>query len=676
MSKAILIVDDVQENRNMLRSLLEGSGYGVVEASDGSQALLRAREALPTAIVTDLMMPGMDGFELCRAWMRDDLLRAVPFIVYTATYTDEKDRQLALDMGAAAYIVKPTEPDVLLQVLETVLAERAHARPDLENGEFFERYARRLHAKLDKKLEELAAREKQLVDYVTRCEAILDASPLAIVSVDPELRVRTWNYAAELLFGYTESEVVGRTMNLLVPRDHTGELQTRLAEATAGKQIVRFETRRLHKDGKLLDVEVSLRFIGPEIGFVGVVSSLAHRHEAARERATLEQQLNIAQRMESVGRLAGGVAHDFNNLLTVILSHASFIESSLKPGAHLHEDAVRIREAGERAASLTRQLLAFSRRQTVRLEVLDIRQTIREMEKMLRRLIGEDVELTVNLGPDLGKVEADASQLEQVLMNLAVNARDAMADGGMLTIDARNVGIDRSGAEARPPLRPGRYVCLSVSDNGCGMDEETSARAFDPFFTTKELGKGTGLGLATVYGIVQQNGGFVWMNSRIGEGTTVEVYLPRSDKALTPRFSNAPKAEARGHGEHIVFVEDDPMVRRLATRVLERAGFRVAAADGPKEALDLASNQDQPMDAMVTDVVLPGMNGRELAKRVLAIRPGLKVLFTSGYTNDAIARHGVLNEGVTLLAKPFTASQLASSVRSVLDGETPGGIGE
>ncbi len=677
MNSKILVVDDLQENRYLLRALLEGHDFQVTEASNGRQALENARKVPPDAVISDLLMPEMDGFAFCREWMRDESLWRIPFIVYTATYTDPDDRQLVLDLGATDYIIKPVEPEVLVRALLQALDEAGkdtRERPTLQNENFYERYSNQLQKKLDRKVRQLAEADHQMIDYVMRCEAILDASPNAIISISTDLKIRAWNFAAERLFGYTESEAIGHSLELIIPVDRVTEAKEMLAYAREHKGIRRFETQRRHKDGTLLDVAISLTFLGPNIGFLDLISDLSSVRRAAEEKKSLQDQLEIARRMESVGRLAGGVAHDFNNLLTIILYYADFIESGLGAGYPNIDDAKKIREAGEHAASLTGQLLAFSRQQTIKAEVLNLNDSVRAIEEMLRRLIGEDIDLKINLARKLGRIEADTSQLEQVILNLAINARDAMPDGGQLVIETRNTVVDRREAAVNPPMYPGRYVILSATDTGIGMDEETRRHVFDPFFTTKERGRGTGLGLATVYGIVKQSKGFIWVYSEPGKGTTFKIYLPRVDLPVTSRTSAAAQTDARGQGETILVVEDDEMVRKLAQKILERAGFRVLEAANGREALVLVDNEETPVDLLLTDVVLPGMNGRELAERLSSIRPSMKVVFTSGYTDDALAHRGVLDSGVCRVEKPFSADALSGAVRAVLDDDKP--IGE
>ena len=389
------------------------------------------------------------------------------------------------------------------------------------------------------------------------------------------------------------------------------------------------------------------------------------------ERKQLEEQFHQAQKMEAVGRLAGGVAHDFNNLLTAILGSADLVLDSLTPGVPAREELEEIRKAALRAADLTRQLLAFSRQQVIAPTALNPNEVVANMDKLLRRLLGEDVELRTRLTPDLVTVKADPSQLEQVVLNLAVNARDAMPNGGKLTIETQNVELDAAYVRGHISAQPGPYAMIAVSDTGVGMDAATQARIFEPFFTTKEIGKGTGLGLATVYGIVKQSGGWIWVYSEPGQGTTFKIYLPRVTEAVPPAaVTPAPPASVRG-SETILLVEDDEMIRNLVQKVLQANGYRVLVAANGRDAERVAGQHEGPIHLLMTDVVMPGMNGREVAERLAAARAGVRVLYLSGYTDDAIVHHGVLEPGVAFLQKPFTPAVLGRRVREVLDRLAP-----
>ena len=399
---------------------------------------------------------------------------------------------------------------------------------------------------------------------------------------------------------------------------------------------------------------------------LGVATDITARKQAEEALRQSEEQLRLAQKMEAVGKLAGGVAHDFNNLLTVINGHTALSLRRLEQDDPLYRKLEAIKESGERAASLTRQLLAFSRKQILQPKVLDLNQVIFETNKMLRRLIGEDIDLLIGLAPTLGKVKADPNQVEQVLMNLSINARDAMPRGGKLTIETDNVYLDEKYASRHVSVRPGQYVMLAVSDTGCGMDAETQKHIFEPFFTTKEVGKGTGLGLATVYGIVKQSGGHIWVYSEVGRGTTFKVYLPRVDQSAEELAPKTDDTQLQIGNETVLLVEDEELVREMAKEILQESGYQVLEASHGDEALLVACQHLGPIHLMLSDVVMPRMSGRELAERLTPLREEMKVLYMSGYTDDAIVHHGVLDEGTAFIEKPFTPQALTQKVREIL----------
>jgi nitrogen-specific signal transduction histidine kinase/ActR/RegA family two-component response regulator len=387
------------------------------------------------------------------------------------------------------------------------------------------------------------------------------------------------------------------------------------------------------------------------------------------ERRVLEEQLRQSQKLEAIGQLAGGIAHDFNNLLTVVTGYSDLTVRQLQAADPVRRNVEEIKKAGERAASLTRQLLAFSRKQVLQPKVLNINAVISDIEKMLRRLIGEDVGLKTIIASELGSIKADPGQIEQVLMNLAINARDAMPQGGKLTIEAENVYLNDEYARQHIAVKPGPYVMLAVSDTGTGMDEKTQAHIFEPFFTTKEAGKGTGLGLSTVYGIVKQSGGNIWVYSEVGRGTTFKIYLPRVDEGAQEYKRSAEVEEIFQGTETILLAEDEEMVRKLAREVLETYGYQVLEAANGREALLICERYKEPIHLLITDVVMPEMSGRELSDRLAQLRPEIKVLYMSGYTDNAIVHQGVLDEGANFIQKPFSPHTLAQKVRTVLSGE-------
>lgn len=424
------------------------------------------------------------------------------------------------------------------------------------------------------------------------------------------------------------------------------------------------EVRWKRKDGSPITVRLSGRTLHDERGRLEGFEMIV---EDVTERRLLEEQLRQAQKMEAIGQLAGGIAHDFNNLLTAIIGYAEVLLMRLDPASDLYQFASQIKGASEQAASLVKQLLAFSRKQLLQPKVIDLNQLIKTSAKMLSRLIGEDIEMELVLDPGLGKVKADPVQIEQVIMNLAVNARDAMPHGGKLTLETKNVYLDEDYARRHLGVRPGHYVLMAMSDTGVGMDQETLSHIFEPFFTTKEKGKGTGLGLSTVYGIVKQSGGNIWVYSEPGKGTTFKIYLPRVEQEADPIEIKPRPDEVPTGSETILLVEDDAAVRHLAREILQMSGYTVLEASSGVEALHIIESYGGQIDLMLTDVVMPQMSGPELVAQAASRRPQMKVLYMSGYSENIIAHHGIVDPGIHFLPKPFTPEALALKVREVLD---------
>jgi PAS domain S-box-containing protein len=433
----------------------------------------------------------------------------------------------------------------------------------------------------------------------------------------------------------------------------------------------RQEVRWKRKDGTPIWLELDARAVRNADGttryFEGFVHDISERRKSEEEKRRLQEQLVQAQKMEAVGQLAGGIAHDFNNLLTAITGYSELLLGELPPEDLRRSHADEIRKAGERAASLTQQLLAFSRRQVLEPKVLDVNTVVSDIERMLRRLIGEHIELKTRKASDLWKVKADPGQIEQAILNLVLNARDAMPSGGTLAIETSNAPLDESFTRNHVPTQPGPYVCVAVSDTGVGISDEVKARLFEPFFTTKERGKGTGLGLSTTYGIIKQSGGYLWCDSEVGRGTTFRVLLPRVEEPVSRAEERKPLPPIHPGDETLLLVEDEPEVRSLVQRILKTQGYTVVTAANPDEALAVAREFKGPIQLMVTDVVMPGMSGLQLAERLAPTRPDMRVLFMSGYTNDAIGHQGVLDPGTAFLQKPFTPNALARKVREVLE---------
>ncbi len=800
----VLVVDDHPENTYLLRALLSGHGFEVEEAVHGADALAKARREPPDIIVADLLMPVLDGYTLLRHWRADEQLRHIPFIVYTATYTEPRDERLALALGADAFLIKPTEPDVLLSEINRVLAKGVQARTpgnsaSTEEAVLLKEYNEILIRKLEQKVMELEHANRDLKDeigqreraslalksseerYRNLFESIVD--PLFVYDTQT-LRYLMVNSAAIEKYGYSREEFLAMTVMDIRPPQDVPKLKELLARSQGAPEH-RGIWRHRKKNGEIIDVQIStlpLPFEGQIAGLIearditeqrraeadaarmgrllrGVVEGTSDavfvkdvngtyllcneavgrflgkpiseivgkkdsdlfgaadaRLIAENDRLTmesnravtteeilmtgnvervfnvmkapyrdengevvgvigvsrditrskqLEEQLRQAQKMEAIGRLAGGVAHDFNNLLTIISSCSELLIEHPDAGTQVRELAQTIAGAGERASALTKQLLGFSRQSMLQPEVLDLNQVVMQTEKLLSRAMGEHIELITRLSPDIEHVRVDPTQLDQILINLAVNARDAMPKGGTLTIETKSTVFSDDYEVAHLDAKAGRYVMLAITDSGTGMTPEVKARVFEPFFTTKPKGQGTGLGMAMVLGIVQQSGGWIHVYSEPGIGTSIKIYLPAVNAAVTPRRAAAPQ-RTYGGSETVLLVEDDEGVREVAMASLQLHGYRVICASDGAEAIAMA-NQKGKIDLLLTDVVMPRMSGSELARDLRAQLPELKVLFMSGYTEDSVVRQGLLEASVAFIQKPYTPVSLARKVREVLD---------
>ena len=625
----VLIAEDSEDDALLLVRELRRGGYDPVYERVDSAAALEAALARQSwdLVIGDHSMPHFSGAAALRLVREHSL--DLPFICLSGTITEEL-AVAAMKAGANDWVTKG-QLKRLLPAIERELRE-ARGRATLRATE---------------------------ASY----ETLVQHAPVGIYRSTPAGRFLAVNRALVQMLGYDSAAAV---LRLDMARDVYADPaeRQRLLERDnySDRQYDELEATWKRQDGRLLTVQLSVRAVRNAAGQVDYYETFVRD---VTERRRLQQQVLQAQKMEAVGRLAGGIAHDFNNLLTVITSYSDLLLEDLKPGDPRRDDLEQVRKAAEGAAALTRQLLAFSRQQVVEPRVVSLNAVVEGFQKILRRVIGEDIELATSLAPDLGAVRADVGQLEQVLMNLAVNARDAMPTGGKLTIETANVEREPEGArdpEARA-VRP--YVMLAVSDSGCGMDAATKARIFEPFFTTKEAGKGTGLGLATVYGIVQQAGGLIWVYSELGYGTSFKVYLPQVD--ATPEGAAAQGVRAPRGTETVLLVEDAAAVRAVTRQALERQGYTVLEAPNGAAALHLAEQHRGPIHLLLTDVVMPELGGRRLAEQLAGLRPDLKVLYASGYTDDAVVRHGVIEATAAYLQKPFTPETLARKVRAVLD---------
>jgi PAS domain S-box-containing protein len=514
--------------------------------------------------------------------------------------------------------------------------------------------------------------EEALRKSEEKFQKLFDEAPVGYMELDSQGCITQVNRTELAMLDYSAEEVLGQPVwKFIVEEDDARKIvAAKLAGAMPPGPA--FERTLRKKDGTTLSVLCDNAFIldaeGKVTGIHAIHQDITERKRAEKEMADLQEKLRQSQKMEAIGRLAGGIAHDFNNLLTVINGYTGLALLDLQQGDHLRDHIKQIEKASGRAADLIRQLLAFSRRQILQMVVLDLNSLLRNLEKMLRRVLGEDIDLLTTLAEDLGRVRLDPGQMEQVIMNLAVNASDAMPAGGKLTIETANVELDEAYAGTHIAVTPGHYVRLSVSDTGVGMTREVREKLFEPFFTTKEKGKGTGLGLATVYGIIKQSGGNIWVYSEPGQGTTFKIYLPRVEDELDSLQLREDADSLPKGSETVLFVEDEAALRDLAVRFLRQQGYTAWGAANGEEALRIAQEHaEERIHLLVTDVVMPQIGGKDLAERLRVLRPDLKVLFTSGYADDAVIRHGVLAPGMNFLQKPFSLRSLAQRVRETLD---------
>jgi hypothetical protein len=528
---------------------------------------------------------------------------------------------------------------------------------DISDRRRIEEDLRRANEELDRKT------AQEIGEYRGRLASIIDSSEDSIVSKDLNGIILSWNQGAEQLYGYTAEEAVGKPISILVPEGRPDEIPRILERIRRGESVEHYESVRLTKDGRHLDVSIRISPIRDAAGNP-VGASAISRDITAQKRA--EEHLRQAQRMDAIGRLAGGLAHDFNNILGIITACTELLRSHVEASEDSAEYVGNIRKAVDRGSGLTRQLLAFSKKQKIQLQLLDLNERLKETVRLLRPLMGDDVEIVVSPRSTSAVVEADLGQLDQVLINLAVNARDAMPHGGRFILETANVQLDDLYAEQHASIKPGRYVMLAVSDTGTGMDADTASRAFEPFFTTKETGKGTGLGLATVYGIVQQCGGNIQLYSELGRGTTFKIYLPSAEDKLGAASEPVVETVAPARSKTtILLVEDDEIMRKMTRKLLQQHGYEVVEAADGKAAVEWVKTHDSEIDLLLTDVVMRGLSGPELATQLGKLRPSMKVMFMSGYTGELIANHEGLS-GSTLLEKPFTRATLLNTLSDAL----------
>jgi PAS domain S-box-containing protein len=673
----VLIVDDDEESLCYLRTVLVEYGYDVESADQGAEALTKARHLPPSLVISDLLMPVMDGYTLLRHWKRDEALKDIQFIVYTATYIAPEDQRLAIDLGADAFIVKPIEPDELMARIRQVhsnvtrAGSRSTQAPGADDHDTVKQYSAALVRKLEEKTVQLEfvnrAVQKQMAErkeLSTRLATLIEQANIGVL-VHRDCKPILANSEMARIFGYGSKDEIQNMPDCraLFADSERARIAAYNEEHLKGGDVPNFYSLKgKTRDGAIIDIES--RAFAIQWGDRLAVCSMLTDVTAQRK---LEAQLRQAQRLEALGQMTGGIAHDFNNLLTIIIGSTELMKET--EDQSLRELADLAGTAAERGAKLTSRLLAFSRQQPLEPKAVDINLLISNVDGLIRRAIGTQLEIKTVLGKNLWHVFVDRSQLENALLNLAINARDAMPNGGRLTIETRNIRMDDTAVAGHADFAPGDYLLVTVSDTGTGMDNDTLTHVFEPFFTTKDVGKGSGLGLSMVYGFVKQSRGHILIHSTLGQGTTFEIYLPKAadDVVLTKqeiRHGSLP------HGsEKILLVEDDAMVRDVVVKHLARLGYRVVSAVNGSEALEVLKREGG-FDLLFTDIVMPGgLNGRQLGDEARRLYPDLRVLLTSGYAENAVVNDGRLDHGVHLLNKPYHRSDLAMKIRDALAQE-------
>lgn len=665
----VLIADDNSDNLYYLCSVLEGAGHEVVSAQNGREALERLDENDVDLIISDILMPIMDGFSLCRACRTNPDLAGIPFVFYTATYTGEEDRSFSLNLGAREYLTKPMEPADLLAAIDRVVKndgkathEAAGIEPIVHQPDYLTEYNKRLIQKLESKMLQLEESKRQLEIERAKLQILSDNAPFGMVLADSEGRFTYANRKFREMFGYGPFDAPdgGARPIPADPDDTSGE-----KTATGWKEEVLGSGTSL-PGKRLLTVtchdgsQKTVNFIPLKLESGDYLVTCEDLTEVKR----LEKQLQQSQKMEAVGNLAGGIAHDFNNILTTMMGYAGLLQMEMDKHDPLGLYVDQIINASQKAANLTRSLLTFSRQQPVVLNPVSINEIIRSAEKLLKRLLTEDVDMKVSLASTDMVIMADQTQIDQILFNLVANARDAMPRGGSLIIATSSMVIDKRFVDAYGFGIPGTYSVITVSDTGIGMTEEVRERIFDPFFSTKEIGKGTGLGLSTVYGIVKQHDAFINVYSEPGKGTTFRVYFPLARLDAVSKLEATPVI--KGGTETILIAEDNTDLRHLVREVLGKHGYKVIEAIDGEDAV-VKFEQYKNISLIIVDSIMPRKNGSEVYVEVKKADPAIKVLFTSGHTRDTILSKGMPESEFDFLPKPISPVELLLMVREILD---------
>jgi two-component system NtrC family sensor kinase len=682
--KKILVVDDIAENRYVLGKMLEAHHLNVISVENGKAALDAAYADPPDLVISDILMPVMDGYALCNIWKADERLKHIPFIFYTATYTGPKDEAFALKLGADRFIIKPQEPKVFVELLKEFITEEfthpsEKKQPLGSEMEYFRQYNEILFNKLEKKvveLEQVNQRLNQEIDQRKRVEEKLlsltqavEESPVAIILTDLNGVIEYVNPKFLQVSGYANQEMMGENVSFLKTPETNADVYKEMWETIKSDNVWRGEICNRRKDGKLFWVYLTM---SPLKNAAGVMTKFMAIMEDTTERRQLEAQLRQSQKLESIGQLAGGVAHDFNNILTAIIGYAYLAYLNMQKDDPLKEHLKHILDYSEKAATITKSLLAFSRQQTTHPAHFNLNDLVSNFQKLLRHLLRENIEIQTKCTDKNLSVLVDQVQIEQVIMNLATNARDAMPQGGSFIISTHLFELNDEFIKTHGYGKAGSYAEMMVADTGIGMDQETREKIFDPFFTTKEQGKGTGLGMAIVYGIIKKHNGFITVDSELGKGASYRILLPIVRAVESSEKKNTEKMAASRGTETILIAEDEAGIRDLITTILTDYGYEVIGAEDGKEAIQRFRENKEKVALVMLDGIMPKKSGKEACLEIKALNPAVKVIFMSGYSENMIDLEETTFKDVHFLQKPVLPSDILKKVREVLDQKENG----
>ncbi|HOQ42451.1 MAG TPA: response regulator [Smithellaceae bacterium] len=676
--KKVLIVDDVAENRYILEKVLGGHQMEVMSAQNGQAALDKAYANPPDLIISDILMPVMDGYTLCKIWKSDDHLKNIPFIFYTATYTDPKDETFAKNLGADLFIIKPQEPNVIIETIKEIIekdhvVQSAQYQPLGSEMEFFRQYNEILFRKLEKKVLDLELlnrrlnqeieEHKQTEEKLFKLSQSIEESPVAFVLMDVNGNLEYVNPQFFRISGYAPRNMIGLNVKSLQPTGSQTDDFQEAWESVGADNIWRGEMQIKKQDGECFWAYLTLLPLkNPE----GHVNSMMMIMEDTSEKRQLEAQLIQSQKLEGIGQLAGGVAHDFNNILTAIIGYAQLVYLNMQSDDTNRGHIKHILDYSEKAATITKSLLAFSRKQTTNLSCFNVNDLISDFQKLLLRLMPENIEIQTQFTSQKLSVLVDQVQLEQVIMNLATNARDAMPDGGLIIIATNMTEIDQEFIKSNGYGRTGSYAQITMADMGRGMNRQTLDKIFEPFFTTKEPGKGTGLGMTIVYNIVSRHNGFITVESEPGKGTRVRILLPIVEAAEDVNGSKTEEYIEQGGARTILVAEDDSGIRDLITTILTERGYEVIGAADGVEAVKQFSENREKVSLVMLDGIMPKKNGREAYLEIRAMKPDVKVIFMSGYLENMLDFDHLMEREIHFLQKPVLPLDILKKIQELL----------